>query len=384
MIRSHAAFDLGRRSSSRHERTIRCGRNPTRRYAIGESPSADSPVRVLLSRMRLLVLGGTAWLGGYITAIGLERGHQVTCLARGASGAAPHGADFRRADRDAADAYREVAREEWDVVIDVSRQPGQVRRATTALAGGTGSFIFVSSGNVYADHATPGDDEGAALLPALAGDVMETMETYGQAKVACERHVRTAFGPDRSLIARVGLIGGPGDIFDRTGYWPLRFTRPAADDGSVLVPDVPDLMTQVIDVRDVATWLIEAGEDGAGGVFNVVGETIPLSGHLAIAREVAGHTGPVVPAGQDWLVAHGVAPWMGERSLPLWLPLPEYAGFSSRDGSAARSAGLVPRPLAETLTDTLAWELTRNLDRPRRAGLSGRDERRLLHALNAS
>jgi nucleoside-diphosphate-sugar epimerase len=334
--------------------------------------------------MKLLVLGGTAWLGRCIAATAVERGHRVTCLARGESGAAPPGAAFTWADRDDTGAYREVAREEWDVVIDVSRQPGQVRRATTALADRAGSFVFVSSTNVYADHATPGADENAALLPALAGDVMASMDTYGQAKVACERHVLRAFGPDRSLIARVGLIGGPGDIFDRTGYWPVRFCRPAAGNGSVLVPDVPGLATQVIDVRDLAGWLADTGEHRLSGVFNVAGETIPLPAHLALAREVAGHTGPVVAAGQDWLTTHGVQPWMGERSLPLWLPMPEYAGFSSRDGSAAKAAGLTTRSLAETLADTLAWELGRNLQRPRRAGLSDHDERRLLHALTAA
>jgi 2'-hydroxyisoflavone reductase len=264
------------------------------------------------------------------------------------------------------------------------RQPGQVRRATAALAGRAGSFVFVSSTNVYADHATPGAGEDAALLPALAGEVMASMDTYGQAKVACEQHVLGGFGPDRSLIARVGLIGGPGDTFDRTGYWPVRFRRPAAGDGSVLVPDVPGLATQVIDVRDLAAWLVDAGEHRLSGVFNVVGETIPLPAHLALAREVAGHTGPVVAAGQDWLIARDVQPWMGERSLPLWLPMPEYAGFSSRDGSAAKAAGLTTRPLAETLADTLAWELGRNLQRPRRAGLSDHDERGLLHALTVA
>jgi nucleoside-diphosphate-sugar epimerase len=333
--------------------------------------------------MRLLVLGGTAWLGGYLATMAVESGHQVTCLARGESGPVPRGADFQRADRDDPDAYRDVARDEWDVVVDVSRQPGQVRSATAALADRAASFQFVSSASVYADDSRPGDDESAAVLPALAADVMETMETYGQAKVACEQHVLNAFGPDRSLIARAGLIGGPGDISDRTGYWPLRFTRPTASDGSVLVPDAPDLMTQVIDVRDVAQWLIEAGEDGVSGVFNVVGETLSLPEHLAIAREVAGHRGSVVPVGQEWLLAHEVSPWMGARSLPLWLPLPEYAGLSCRDGSAARGAGLVSRALAETLADTLAWELTRDPRRTRRAGLSDDDERRLLCALNA-
>lgn len=159
--------------------------------------------------MRDLVLGGTAWLGRYMAATAMERGHRITCLARGESGGAPPGAAFTRADRDGTGAYREVARQERDVVIDVSRQPGQVRRATTALAGRAGSFVSVSSTNVYAGHAIPGAGENAALLPALAGEVMASMDTYGQAKVACEQHVLSGFGPDRALIARVGLIGGP-------------------------------------------------------------------------------------------------------------------------------------------------------------------------------
>src|SRR5688500_6081159 len=175
--------------------------------------------------MRLLVLGGTAWLGRGVATTAAELGHRVTCLARGEAGAAPSGTSFVQADRDEPGAYDEVARTDWDAVVDVSRQPGQVRRAAAALADRAASSVLTSSGHVYADHGTPGDDESAALLPALDGDVMETMETYGPAKVACEQHVLEAFGADRSLILRVGLIGGPGDIFDRTGYWPLRFAR---------------------------------------------------------------------------------------------------------------------------------------------------------------
>lgn len=254
-----------------------------------------------------------------------------------------------------------------------------MRRATTALAERAAAYVFISSGNVYADHAIPGSDESAELLAPLTGDVMETMETYGEAKVACEQHVLRSFGTDRTLIARAGLIGGPGDIFDRTGYWPRRFARPAMADDSVLVPDVP-LPTQVIDVRDLAAWLVESAERGVHGVFNAVGETVPLAEHLAVARKVAGHTGPLVPVDQDWLLDHDVEPWMGERSLPLWLPTPEYAGFNSRDGSAARATGLTHRLLAETLADTLAWELTRDPDHVRRAGLSDDDERELIGA----
>jgi 2'-hydroxyisoflavone reductase len=334
--------------------------------------------------MRLLVLGGTAWLGRCVAATAVELGHRVTCLARGDSGGAPAGAAFVRADRDRPDALAEVGTQEWDAVVDVSRQPGQVRRAVAALADRSAEFVFTSSGNVYADHGTPGDDETAALLPPLDGDVMESMQTYGPAKVACEQHVRAAFGADRSLILRVGLIGGPGDIFDRTGYWPLRFARPAAPDGSVLVPDTPQLPTQVIDVRDLARWIVDAAEQRLSGTFNATGETVPLPQHLAVARAVAGHTGPVVSVDQAWLLAHHVEPWMGERSLPLWLPLPEYAGFSARDSSAARAAGLATRPLADTLADTLAWEMATGWDRPRKAGLSAEDERRLLDAAQAA
>jgi 2'-hydroxyisoflavone reductase len=333
------------------------------------------------SRIQLLILGGTAWLGGFLAAAAVERGHRVTCLARGQAGALPPGARFVWADRDQPDAYEEVLGEFWDAVVDVSRQPGRVRRAVGALSGCSRSFVFVSSGNVYAEHRTPGQMEDAALLPALDGDVIESMETYGEAKVACEQHVLGAYGSDRALIARVGLIGGPGDTFDRTGYWPWRFANPAHEDGSVLVPDTPELPTQVIDVRDLATWLVDSASGGLQGIFNATGEAVPFSRHLQTARTVAGHAGLVVAAAQEWLLAHDVEPWMGDRSLPLWLPQPDYAGFNARDSIAARAAGLITRPLEETLTDTLAWECTRDPGRRRQAGLNDDDERWLLHAL---
>jgi nucleoside-diphosphate-sugar epimerase len=329
--------------------------------------------------MRFLVLGGTRWLGGCVATTALDLGHDVTCLARGQSGPVPDGAAWVPADRDQNGAYDEVAGRDWDVVVDVSRQPGQVRRAAAALAARAGSFVFVSTGNVYADHHTRGQDETAPLLPPLEADVMESMATYGEAKVACEQHVLATFGTERSLIARVGLIGGPGDISDRSGYWPWRFAR--AGDGRVLIPDAPDLPTQVIDVRDLARWIVEAGGRGTSGIFNATGETVPLSDHLAVARRVAGHSGPVVAAGSDWLLAQGVESWMGERSLPLWIADAGWAGFAAHDSRRARAAGLVTRPLAETLADTLAWELTRDPARRRLAGLSDEDERSLLQQL---
>ena len=331
--------------------------------------------------MQTLVLGGTAWLGGHVAKAALEREHQVTCLARGFSGAVPEGVELVRADRSHPAAYDALKDQQWDVVVDVARQPGQVRSAVRTLADRAGMYVLVSSCNVYADHRTPGADEEAPLLPALTGEVMESMDTYGQAKVACEQLVQQAFEPARALIARVGLIGGPGDIFDRTGYWPLRFATPSTPGGAVLVPDAPELATQVIDVRDLAAWLIDAGSRRLRGVYNATGDTTALFDHLETARRVAGHTGPVVRADQQWLLDQGVQPWIGERSLPLWLVDPNWLGFNARDSSKARQVGLSTRPLEQTLADTLSWELTRPTDHPRRAGLTDNDERTLLTAL---
>jgi 2'-hydroxyisoflavone reductase len=331
--------------------------------------------------MQTLVLGGTAWLGGHVASAALEREHHVTCLARGLSGTAPEGVALVRADRSRPAAYDALKQQQWDLVVDVARQPGQVRSAVRALAERAGMFVFVSSCNVYADHRSLGADEDAPLLPPLTSEVMQSMDTYGQAKAACEQHVKQAFEPDRALIARVGLIGGPGDFFDRTGYWPLRFARPSTSSGAVLVPDAPKLATQVIDVRDLAAWLIDAGSRQLGGVYNATGETTALFDHLQTARRIAGHTGPVVRADQQWLLDQGVQPWMGERSLPLWLVDRDWLGFNARDSSKARRAGLTTRTLEQTLADTLTWELTRPTDRARRAGLTGDEERALLTAL---
>ena len=325
--------------------------------------------------VRLLVLGGTAWLGRCIVSTALRLGHEVTCLARGASGDPPEGAAFVRADRGHDGAYDAVAATDWDAVVDVARQPGHVRRAVEVLAANSTLYLFVSSGNVYADHSTPGQDENGPLLAPLRGDVMESMQTYGEAKVACEQHVVRGLGADRTFIARVGLIGGPGDTFDRTGYWPLRFARPASQDGTVLAPDAPELLTQVIDVRDLAAWIVDAARHGVSGTFNATGPSVTFLRHLEIARSVAGHTGPVIRADQRWLLSKGVQEWMGPRSMPLWLADPEWTGFNANDSSRARRAGLVTRLLHETLADTLAWELSRPPGRTRQAGLSDDDER---------
>jgi 2'-hydroxyisoflavone reductase len=330
----------------------------------------------------LLVLGGTAWLSREVAREAVARGHSVTCLARGEAGPVADGARSVIADRDRPDAYHGVSGDRWDAVVDVARHPGHVRRAVAALEPVAARYLFVSSASVYAAQREPGEDEDAALLPPLASDVMESMESYGEAKVACEQAVLEGFGAARSVVARAGLIGGPGDWSGRSGYWPWRFANPSNPDRAVLVPDDPRVPTALIDVRDLAAWVVGGAEAGMSGVFNAAGEPRQLEDHLAVARSVAGHTGPLVPASPGWLTEHGVQSWMGPRSLPMWLDDADWYGMNARSTGRARAAGLVTRPLEDTLADTLAWERARPEPGPHGAGLTDEEERHLLALLS--
>jgi nucleoside-diphosphate-sugar epimerase len=328
-----------------------------------------------------LVLGGTAWLGGEVARAALRRGHEVTCLARGVAGSPPSGVRWVQADRDAADAYDAVRGQDWDDVVDVSWQPGQVRSALAALAPRARHWTYVSSCSVYAAHSVVDVDESAALLPALDAERADR-EQYGEAKVACEQLCQAAVG-ERLLLARSGVIGGYGDRSDRFGYWPGRFALARRDGGSVLVPDADDLPTQAIDVRDLADWLVRMGDDATTGAMNVVGERRAFGDVIAAAREVAGFDGPgseerVVRVPSRWLLDEGVDEYMGPRSLPLWMVDPDWAGFSARNGDRAVAAGLTHRPLRDLLADSLRWEDELGLDRDRRAGLTRAEENELL------
>ena len=330
--------------------------------------------------MRLLVLGGTAFLGHETARAAVAAGDEVTCVARGTSGDVPPGARLVRHDR-SAPGLGGVEDEDWDAVVDVARDPGQARRAVDALAGRVGHGVFVSTGNVYADHSVPGADESTALLPSLT-EGGDDPDAYGGAKVACEQAWLEGLGAEHVLVARAGLIGGPGDVSARSGYYPWRFAHPAVP-GRVLVPDDGDAPAQLVDVRDLAAWLVRCAAGRVAGVVDAVGPTTTLGRMLGAAREAAGSE--AVPAAADpaWLQEQGVDAWMGPRSLPLWLPFPAYAGFAARSGEAARALGLSTRPLVGTLRDTLAWEEHRPADQPRRAGLADDDERRLLDAWDA-
>ncbi|MGO4120636.1 NAD-dependent epimerase/dehydratase family protein [Arthrobacter sp. YAF16] len=325
--------------------------------------------------MRILVLGGTAFLSAEIARQAVAAGHDVMCLARGSRSAPPEGASWLKADRSLGPAaYAGAAGAgDWDAVIDVARDPRQAREALETLAGTARHWTFVSSCSVYADPSVPGTAEDAAVLAPLAAGIEATMENYGEAKSAIEQ-LTTELAGDRAHLCRAGLIGGPGDGSDRYGYWPARFAR---DPGPVLVPDIPADPTQIIDVRDLAAWLLLAAEAGVTGALNAVGEPVPFAEYLEESRQLSGGAAEVVAAPADWLAERGVNYWAGPDSLPLWLP-PGHEGFAARSNAAARAAGLQLRPWTRTLRDTLADERRRGLHRERQAGLTPDVERRLL------
>ncbi len=324
----------------------------------------------------LLVLGGTSWLGGVVARSALAAGHRVTCLARGDAGSPPAGATWVRADRSGPAAYEEVAGRDWDAVVEVSWQPAFVRGALQALAPTTQHWVYVSSCSVYSDELTGGADESASVHAPYEGDGPVDWDVYGPAKVACERACRDAVGAERLMVARAGLIGGYGDRSDRLGYWPARMARAGAGE-AVLVPPTGSAL-QVVDVEDLATWLVLGGERRLAGVFNAVGDVTSVGDAVTESVAAAGASPELVEVDDDWLVREGVEPWSGPESLPLWLPQSEYSGFMTRDGSAARRAGLVLRPLAETVAASLRWELEQGLGRGRRAGLTPAREADLL------
>jgi nucleoside-diphosphate-sugar epimerase len=321
-----------------------------------------------------LVLGGTRFLSHAVAAEALARGHGVACAARGESGPVPDGAALVVVDRDAPGALDGLRGRRFDAVVDVARSPAWVAAALDALAGSAAHWTFVSTVSVYADPAALGAGTDAALVaPVHEGDPAADPLVYGGMKVVAEDAVRAALG-DRALVVRAGLICGPGDPSDRFGYWPARFAR----GGRAVVPDAPDQPAQLVDVRDLAAWIVDAGERGLAGTFDASGPRTTLG---AVLDEVAAAVGAPdlerVPVAPDALTAAGVAPWAGPRSLPLWLPA-SHAGIAARDTAPAAAAGLRCRPVADTARAALEHERALGPDRERRAGLTPADEHALL------
>ena len=321
--------------------------------------------------MKLLILGGTRFLGRHLTEQALAAGHQVTLLHRGRSNATLFAqAEHRIADRDDAAALATalgstlgtaISGGRWDAAIDTSAYfPRQVKSVAAALAGRVGQYQLVSTISVYAAFDKPGLDETAPLA-TLADPTVETVtgETYGGLKALCEQAAAEGFGK-RCLIARPGLLVGPHDPTGRFTWWAQRFARAQAG-STVLAPGDPAGPVQCIDARDAAAWLLlQAERDGSGsssgdggGIFNLTGPNTPttVGALMDTARQTLAPAARLEWVDEAFLLAQGVAPW---TDLPVWLPRAQ-AHLHEVSIAAALARGLQCRPLAQTLADTAAW-----------------------------
>ncbi len=338
--------------------------------------------------MRILILGGTGFIGPAQVRDALARGHRVTVFNRGRSGdpgALPPGVERLVGDRGGAlDALRD---RRWDVCIDnPTTLPAWVREAARILRDSVDRYIFVSTVSVYADHSQPGQEESGPLATYSGDDPMlETPDTlraskgelYGPLKALAEQEAENGF-PGRTLILRPGLIVGPGDETDRFTYWPVRLAR----GGRFLAPGDPSDPVQFIDVRDFAEWTIRMAEAGETGVYNVTGApgALTMGGLLDGIGAALGSNEQPVWADADFLEARGVAAW---SDLPVWLPpRGEYAGFTRRSIRRALAKGLTFRSLADTTRATLDWFRAQPAERQAalKAGLSAGREAEVLAA----
>jgi 2'-hydroxyisoflavone reductase len=333
--------------------------------------------------MKLLVLGGTVFVGRHIVETALVQEHQVTIFNRGESNAELFpDVEKLTGDRDGnLAALAEQVREgrKWDAVIDTCGYvPRIVKQSLDLLKDATEQYTFISTVSVYADFSLVGikEDDPLARLEEETEEI--TGETYGALKALCEWEVQQAF-PSKALIVRPGLIVGPHDPTDRFTYWPHR----VAQGGEVLAPGKPHAPVQVIDARDLAEWMLRMVAANRTGTYNAVGPEYPLTLQevLDTSRRVSGSDARITWVRAEYLLDQGVEPW---TDLPLWLHGEEYAGMDSVDISKAVAAGLTFRSLEQTIGDTLGWDDTRSEDLERRAGIPREREAELLEAWHKS
>lgn len=343
--------------------------------------------------MKLLVLGGTRFLGRHTVDAALARGHDVTIFTRGRLSvpweSAPGGRRGVTAligDRDPRVSPGLAALEHgrWDCVIDCSGYvPRVVEAGARMLASRVARYIFVSSMSVYAQTDRPHMDERTPVATLADPDTEQVMDHYGALKAACETVVDQIFGA-RATQVRPGLIVGPYDATDRFGYWVARFVHPQLLGDRPLQAVVPaprGRPLQFIDARDLAAWMVDLALRDVDGAFNACSPAGQWSmGDLADAL-VAASSSPPEPAWIDdaVLVAQNVTPWTG---LPLWLPPSDSdsGGFMTMDCTRARDTGLATRPLAQTIADTAGWLAVRDNANAWRQVITANAERRLVAA----
>lgn len=336
--------------------------------------------------LKLLVLGGTGFLGPHFVEAARKRGHTLTLFNRGKTNPDKFsGEDYRDIEQLHGDRKTDLSalagERQWDAVLDTSAYiPADVTRSAKLLAPKIKQYVLVSTISVYAKNDVPSDENSPlAVLADPAVDKVSN-ETYGGLKALCEKAAEAEL-PGRATVVRPGLIVGPGDNSDRFTYWPARADR----GGEILGPGSAQDPTQFIDVRDLAAFLLTTIERGQFGIYNADGApgTLTMGALLRESQRASGKKSSVTWVPADFLEAQKVSAW---GDLPAWIPARgEYAGFGRTSVSKARAAGLTYRPLRETVRDTLAW--WRTLPEERRAkpkaGLSAQREAEVLAAWHA-
>ena len=324
--------------------------------------------------MRLLILGGTRFVGRHIAAAALADGWDVTLFNRGITGPgafpdATHLAGDRDGGLDALTAGS------WDAVVDTSGYlPRVVRASAGLLAPRTGTYVFISTASVYADTSALGIEEDAPLGRLTDPATEDVGAYYGELKAACEAVVQEVMG-DRGVIVRPGLIVGPDDPTNRFTYWVTRI----AAGGDVLAPEPRDQPVQVIDARDLAAFVLRLAQSGSGA-YNAVGDVSTMADVLATIVDATMADARLQWISEERLLAAGLEPW---QDVPLWLAPgsdPGHRGFLALSNARATAAGLELRPLAETVRDTFAWARKEPAPTGAVAGLDPAVEQQLLAA----
>lgn len=329
--------------------------------------------------LRILVLGGTGFLGPHFVRAALANGHTVTLFNRGQSnpGLFPD-LEQLRGDREKGELDALRGRE-FDAVIDTSAYvPAHAEATAKLFADKAAHYQLISSISVYPGFGEKAEvvDEGAELAEVADEDVAkvnlirQAMPFYGALKARCEAAAEAAM-PGRVANIRPGLIVGPGDNSDRFTWWPVRIDR----GGEVLCPGDEDGQVQFVDVRDLADWMLVCAEQKVTGVYNVTGFDGPVDMRdvLSACKCATDKSVTLTFASEEFLKANEVGPWM---QMPLWLPR---EGRTIAANERARAKGMRYRPIADTVRDTLQWAKAERGDKPfRRTGVPAERERELL------
>lgn len=300
--------------------------------------------------MKLLIIGGTQFVGRHIAEAAIGRGDEVTLFHRGQTNPDifPE-AEHLLGDRDGG--LEPLRGRRWDVVVDTCGYvPRVVRESARMLADSIKLYVFISSLSVHPDTRTRGQDETSPVAELDDPTVEEVREeTYGGLKVLCERAVQEEL-PGRALIIRPGFIVGPYDPIGRFGYWLAR----VAEGGGVLAPAPPEAELQIIDARDMASWILDLAERREDGVYSATGpaEGLTMGRLLETIGWVAKGEPDLVWVDPKWLLEQKVEPF---TDLPYWLPGEEFAGFNTFSIARAVGSGLTFRRLEDTIRDTLHW-----------------------------